>query len=358
MIKKSLKGLHVEYDLLKNIESGGCSAKLSPGRLEALLKGIPFSKNKNLLVGAETSDDAAVYKINDETAVIQTVDFFPPICSDPYLFGQIAAANALSDVFAMGGKAVLALNLVMFPADETDTDTLRHILQGGAEKISEAGAVLAGGHTIIDKVPKYGLAVTGIVHPNRIITNTNACVGDVIILTKSIGTGVILAGHKINETKHNDLNSAMDSMKQLNKKTAEIMQKYEIKCATDITGFGLLGHCHEIAAGSNVALDISAGKIPLLTGAYDLMNMGCIPCAAFSNLKFAEQYTMFSKQLDYNLKMLACDAQTSGGILLCSPQNKADNVVRELVDAGYSSTAIIGNVRVADEGSLYSMTLS
>ncbi len=348
----------MEYDLLKNIESGGCSAKLAPGKLDALLKGIPFVKNKNLLVGAESSDDAAVYKINDETAVIQTVDFFPPLCTDPYEFGQIAAANALSDVFAMGGKAILALNLVMFPDDETGTDALRHILQGGAEKISEAGAVLAGGHTIIDKTPKYGLAVTGVVHPGRVITNSAACAGDVLILTKSIGTGVILAGERINATRHYDLSCAMDSMKQLNNKTSDIMQKYDIKCATDITGFGLLGHCNEIAIGSDVALNVFAYKIPQLPGAYDLIDIGCIPCAAFSNLKFVEQNTVFSENLDYNLKMLACDAQTSGGILLCAPQNKADSVINELVEAGYCSTAIIGDVHSVDEDRPCCMTLS
>jgi selenide, water dikinase len=358
MIKQKLKASPVQYDLLKNIESGGCSAKLTPGRLDTLLKDIPFIKNKNLLVGADTSDDAAVYKINDETAIIQTVDFFPPMCADPYEFGQIAAVNALSDVFAMGGRAVLALNLVMFPDDEAGTDALKCILQGGAEKIAEAGAVLAGGHTIIDNVPKYGLAVSGMVHPDRIIANSGACAGDLLILTKPIGTGVILAGQKINETKQNDLSCAMDSMKQLNKQTAEIMQKYDIKCATDITGFGLLGHCREIAKGSGVVLDIFAEKIPLFPGAYGLIDMGCIPCAAFSNLKYIEQNTMFSEQLDYNLKMLACDAQTSGGILLCCPRSRAGDIVKELQDAGYCSTETIGDVRAVSEDRPYSITLT
>jgi selenide, water dikinase len=331
-------------DLLESIEQGGCSAKLSPSDLAQVISGLPFLKKKELLVGSETCDDAAVWKINSDTAIIQTTDFFPPLCSDPYTFGQIAAANALSDIYSMGGKAILALNLVMFPAKDMDLSVLRQILLGGAEKVAEAGAVLAGGHTIDDSPPKYGLAVTGIVHPDKIIRNCTAVSGDKLILTKPIGSGVLLAGDKIKETNRHDLEAALNNMKQLNKAASELMNKYCIKCATDITGFGLLGHAYEVAAGSGAILKIETSKIPLLKGAYDLVDFGCIPGASFRNLKHIEMKTEFNDKLDYNLKMLACDAQTSGGLLICCPEKTADSLVQDLIKTGYNSSSIIGEV--------------
>ena len=334
----------MKYDLLSNVSSGGCSAKLAAGRLNELLKKLPQSFNNNLIIGNDNSDDAAVYRINSETALIQTVDFFPPVCSDPYTFGQIAAANAMSDIFAMGGQATLALNIVMFPADKVEIKILEDILLGGVDKIKEAGAVLAGGHTIVDEIPKYGLAVTGFVHPDKIISNSNAKEGDVLVLTKAIGTGVVLAGERIGEVEKNNLITALNSMSQLNNKASVIMQKYGVKCATDITGFGLLGHAKEIAFASEVALEIELNKIPLLPGANELAEMGCIPCAAFSNLKSFEKNIQVNRDTDYNLKMLACDAQTSGGILMCAPAESADKIVKELINEGYTSTAVIGSV--------------
>ncbi len=334
----------MKYDLLSNVSSGGCSAKLAPGRLNELLKKLPQAFNENLLVGNDNSDDAAVFIVNPETALIQTVDFFPPVCSDPYTFGQIAAANALSDIFAMGGQATLALNIVMFPADRVEIEVLENILQGGADKIKEAGAVLAGGHTIVDEIPKYGLAVTGFVHPDKIIANTKAAEGDVLILTKAVGTGVILAGDRIGEVSVENLTIALKSMSQLNNKASEIMQKYGVKCATDITGFGLLGHAKEIALASGKALEIELNKIPLLPGVNELAEMGCIPCAAFSNLKSFEEDILFDDKIDYNLKMIACDAQTSGGILMCASADSVGEIVEKLVDEGYASTKVIGRV--------------
>jgi selenide,water dikinase len=332
------------FDLLTTVQTGGCSAKLPPHLLEGVLKDFLAPPSGQLLVGAETHDDAAVWKIDENTAVIHTTDFFPPLCSDPYEFGQIAAANALSDVFAMGGKAVLALNLVMFPAAKIDIGVLKEILRGGADKVKEAGAVMAGGHTIDDFPPKYGLAVTGIVHPDRVITNNSAAEGDFLVLTKPLGTGTIVAGHRLQETAAADYRQALETMKLLNRSAAEIMQKHHVKCATDITGFGLLGHALEMAEGSGRTITINAEQVPLLNGAYDLMDMGCIPGAAFRNLKYVEEKTNFLLELDYNLKMLLLDAQTSGGLLIACQPDTADQLVKDLKNAGYSNTAIIGSV--------------
>ena len=337
-----------KFDLLTTVEYGGCSAKIPPGDLENLLADVPVVKDENLLVGNETHDDAAVYRINDETAIINTTDFFPPICSDPFEFGQIAAANSLSDVYAMGGKAVTALNLVMFPSTKMDLNILKEILLGGADKCFEAGVVLAGGHTIDDYPPKYGLAVTGTVHPGRIITNDAGVPGDVLILTKPLGTGVIIAGQRMGETSPEDYRTALDNMKLLNRPAAEIMQKYNVRCATDVTGFSLLGHGHKLAAASGIRLAIDSEKIPALPGAIDLLELGCIPGAAFRNLKYTETGVQLGASVDYNRKMLAADAQTSGGILMCAPADKADEILKEL-RISYPSAVVIGETLPAGD---------
>lgn len=331
------------FDLLSTIEYGGCSAKLPAKELDKALAGLPKTPNPNLLVGTETHDDAGVYKISEEVALIQTTDFFPPVCSDPYEFGQIAAANALSDVYAMGGEVLTALNIVAFPAN-IQLEVLKEILRGGIDKVKEAGGVIAGGHTIVDDTPKYGLAVTGKVHPQKIITNAAAQPGDVLILTKPIGAGTIMAGRRIGEVDETRHQTVLDSMKQLNKNGAEIMQRFGIKCATDITGFGLAGHALKMAMGSNVTIRIEAKKVPLFDGAYDLIELGCIPGACFRNLEYVEDYCQFDKSLDYNLKMLILDAQTSGGLLICCPEKKAEDLLESLHHAGYPYSAAIGVV--------------
>lgn len=333
-----------QFDLLSTVEQGGCSAKLPAQLLDKILKDIPVLKKEPLLVGTDTHDDAAVWKVDENTAIIATTDFFPPLCSDPYEFGEIAASNALSDVFAMGGIATMALNLVMFPSAKIDIGVLKDILLGGAEKVAESGAVLAGGHTIDDDPPKYGLAVTGIVHPEKIITNSDAVPGDVLILAKPIGTGAIMAGQRIDEVSSAHLQAALDGMKLLNKNAAEVMRKYNIRCATDVTGFSLLGHTYEMALGSNVMINLKASDVPLLERAYDLIDMGCIPGASFRNLTYVDPFVKFSDTLDYNLKMLMVDAQTSGGILLSVPKDKAKDIIADLNQAGYPRAAVVGNV--------------
>ncbi len=331
------------FDLLSTIEYGGCSAKLPAKELNEALADLPKTKHKNLLVDIDTHDDAGVYKINDEIALIQTTDFFPPVCSDPYEFGQIAAANSLSDVYAMGGEVLTALNLVMFPA-KVSLNILKEILKGGTDKVIEAGGVIVGGHTIVDITPKYGLAVTGVVHPNRIITNAAAKPGDLLLLTKPIGAGIIMAGKRIGEIDIETYQSVLDSMKQLNKAGSQIMQNYNVKCATDITGFGLMGHALKMALGSNVSIKIESQKVPYFKGSLKLIELGCIPGACFRNQEYVEISCKLEKSLEYNNKMLLFDAQTSGGLLICCSKDNVEKIKKDLIEAGYYHTAIVGEV--------------
>jgi selenide,water dikinase len=337
-----------DFNLLSFTEAGGCSAKIPPHLLSQVLQGFDSKiSDPRLLVGLDTSDDAAVFKISEDVAIIQTTDFFPPLCGDPYEFGQIAAANALSDVFAMGGEALLALNLVMFPTKKMDLGILREILRGGSDKVQEAGAVIAGGHSIDDVTPKYGLCVTGSVHPDKIVTNAGARVGDHIIITKPLGSGVVMAGHKIGEIGAAQYQAALDGMKQLNKGAAAVMRAHGITGGTDITGFGLLGHLLEMARASGVCVTLDSKELPLLDGVYDLLDMGCIPAAAFQNLRHVESTVEFSSELDYNLKMLTCDAQTSGGMLLSCPAAKVQTVIKELKEGGFVHSRVVGQVERA-----------
>jgi selenide,water dikinase len=330
------------FDLLTTVEQGGCSAKLPANLLIEAIKKLPKAANPNLLIGLDTVDDAGVYKLTDDIALIETTDFFPPICSDPYEFGQIAATNALSDVFAMGGRVLTAMNLVMFPADGVPLEALGDILAGGQSKVTEAGGVIAGGHTIADYPPKYGLAVTGVVHPDRIIANHQARPGETLILSKPLGTGILVAGQRIGEAADADYRAAIDSMRQLNRKSAEIMQKYDVRAATDITGFGLLGHALNIASASKLQLRIEANKVPLLPGARKLAELGCIPGGAFRNLDYVGTTAKFAANVPYELKMLLNDPQTSGGLLMCVKPENSQAIVAELRDAGYASAAAIG----------------
>ncbi len=332
--------MYKPFDLLSTVEYGGCSAKLPPKELDKLLADLPVFKDNNVLVGCETHDDASVYKINDETALITTTDFFPPVCSDPYEFGQIAASNSLSDIYAMGGRAITALNILMFPSKKIDLGVMREILAGGADTALNAQVVLSGGHTLDDYPPKYGLAVTGMVHPQKIIQNDALRPHEVLILTKPLGAGVLIAGQRIGEAKEEDYRVALENMKLLNRMAAVLMQKYGIKAATDVTGFSLLGHGLKMAQASKVAMVLESQKLPVLPGAYDLLDEGCIPGAAFRNLSYTEKHIDFSPSLDYNLKMLCADAQTSGGILLSCPEDKADDLLKELREYYPESTKI------------------
>ena len=319
-----------KFDLLSTIEYGGCSAKLPAGLLSEVLSKLPVATDPRLLVDVDTHDDAGVYKINDETALIFTTDFFPPICSDGYEFGEIAAANSLSDVYAMGGTPLMALNLMMFSQEKIPLEVFGEILKGGQDKVSEAGALIVGGHTIDDHPPKYGLAVIGTVHPKHLITNAAALPNDILVLTKSIGTGALVSGEKNGLCSHEDYRRALNQMKHLNNRGAELAVKYGVKCMTDITGFGLAGHAMKMAEASKLSFRIRSQQIPLLPGAYQVYEKGSIPGATFRNLEFTGHHAHSTRGVDYNMKMLAHDAQTSGGLLMAVNPDHAARLLEDL----------------------------
>ena len=325
------------------VEYGGCSAKISPKQLEEILKYLPLPHDPNILVDIDTHDDAGVYRVNDDLALVLTTDFFPPVCSDPYEFGQIAAANSISDVYAMGGDPVLALNIMMFPAAKLPMEAYAEILKGGFDKAAEAGVRIIGGHTIDDFPPKYGLAVVGYIHPEKIITNAGVRPGDLLILTKPVGTGVILAGHRLGMVSEDDLSEAKRLMKLLNKSGAEVMKRYKIRGATDITGFGLAGHALKMGRSSKVSIKINMKDVPLIGDSYRLIDKGCIPGASFRNLEYAEKDIDFANDLDYNLKMIAFDAQTSGGLLFSAPSEKVENILDDLKKSELTESRVIGS---------------
>ena len=339
----------MKTDLLQMVEYGGCSAKISPKQLEEILKYLPLPEDPNILVDIDTHDDAGVYRVNDELALVLTTDFFPPVCSDPYEFGLIAAANSISDVYAMGGDPVLALNIMMFPAASLPMEAYANILRGGFDKATEAGVRIIGGHTIDDFPPKYGLAVVGYIHPRKIITNSAAKPGDYLILTKPIGTGVIMAAQRLRIAHDTDITEAKRLMKLLNKEGAEVMKKYNVRGATDITGFGLAGHALKMAKASKVSIKINMKKVPLIGDVYNLVDNGCIPGAAFRNLEFVEDHLIQVPGLDYNLKMIAFDAQTSGGLLMSVSPDNAEAILTDLHESGLTSAAIIGEVNELQE---------
>lgn len=297
---------------------------MGPGALTTILAGLRLPTHPNLLIGLDISDDAAVYQINAEQAIVQTVDFFPPIVDDPYSYGAIAAANALSDIYAMGGQPILALAIAAFP-DDLPAATIQAILQGGADKVAEAGAVVAGGHTVVDNEPKYGLCVTGLIAPGKATAKANAQPGDILLLTKPLGTGVITTAIKRNVGDPTHLDTAIAGMLRLNKIAAEIAQTVTIHSATDITGFGLLGHAAEIARNSGVGLRIVAAALPLLPGALDYAQRGIVPGGLGRNQSYLEQngYVRYNSAIDPGRKLLLYDPQTSGGLLLALPPDAA-----------------------------------
>ena len=283
----------------------------------------------DLLVGAETGDDAAVYRITDDLAIIQTVDFFPPIVDDPYAYGAIAAANSLSDVYAMGGMPVIALNIVGFPVS-LDKSILTTVLKGGYAKCAEAHVLIAGGHTVDDAEPKYGLAVTGIVRPGDHITNAEARPGDVLVLSKPIGTGIITTGAKAGVTPGHVLDEAIEYMSKLNEGAALSMRPAGVKACTDVTGFGLIGHLRNMAAASGVAAKISLGSVPVLNGTWDLLEQNIVPGGTRRNLESAESVVYWDESISEAAKLLLCDAQTSGGLLMSVPRQREPGLIDSL----------------------------
>jgi len=337
------------FDLLTTVENGGCSAKIPAAVLEKTLLNLIRVKDPNILVDIDTQDDAGVYRVNDELALIFTTDFFPPICSDPFEFGEIAAANSLSDVYAMGGEPFLALNIAMFPASVIPLEAYVKVLEGAASVAVKANTIVIGGHTIDDNPPKFGLAVIGRVHPQKVITNAGLRQGDVLILTKPLGTGIIIAGRKLNLVPNSAYSEALAWMKTLNKEGATLMQQYNVTGATDITGFGLLGHAQKMAKASKVNLIINSKEIPIIEESYQLVDNGCIPCAAFTNMEYIQRSVDFNS-CDYNLKMILTDAQTSGGLLMGVQPENVKNILNSLIQSGFLYSRVVGEVIGAGEG--------
>lgn len=295
-----------------------------------VLKGVPESTHPDLLVGYNSADDAGVFRISRDMALVQTLDFFPPIVDDPYHFGQIAAANALSDVYAMGGVPLTALNIVGFPKGSLPSDILTRILKGGKDKIEEAGAVVVGGHSINDKELKYGVSVTGMIHPDKVITNSGAKDGDILFLTKRLGTGIITTGIKRNAASEDLTKAVINEMAMLNRVGSELMVKYQAHAATDITGFGLLGHAYEMAAGSSVSIEIDCLAMPLLPRAVELAERGMLTGGSKSNREYLIDSLSVGERVSPVLLEIALDPQTSGGLLISIPKEKADQFAGEL----------------------------
>lgn len=324
--------------LTKLANCAGCGAKVGAGVLAQLLDGLKVHHDENLLVGFDKSDDASVYKVSDELALVQTVDFFPPIADDPYLFGQIAATNALSDVYAMGGEPKLALNLLCVPEDMPKS-AIHELLRGGYDKAYEAGAIITGGHSIMDPEPKYGLAVTGFVHPDKVLTNSGAKPGDVLLFTKPIGIGVLSTAAKADMASPEGMELAYRMMTTLNKSARDAMVKYRVHACTDVTGFGLLGHSYEMAQGSDVSITLRVDAIDLIPEALELARIGILPAGMYRNRKFAEP-GVDAGNVELAKQDLLYDPQTAGGLLMAVDPEDADALFAELKTAVPSAQRI------------------
>jgi len=334
--------METEVKLTKLASCAGCGAKVGAGTLVRLLEGFQTHYDPRLIVGYDKSDDASVYILDEDTALVQTTDFFPPIVDDPFLFGQIAAANALSDVYAMGGTPKLALNILCL-SESMDRETVQEILRGGYAKAYEAGAIITGGHTIQGAEPIYGLAVSGFVHPKAVLTNSGARPGDALILTKPLGIGVLTTAAKAGMVEQPVLDRIYRQMATLNKAARDVMVQYPVHSCTDVTGFALLGHSFEMAQGSVCTLHLRAGQVPYHAEAYDLADMGFIPAGAYRNREYAEAGVRVVGDVSRALQDLFYDPQTSGGLLFALPEAEAEACLRQLRDT-VPEAAVIGYV--------------
>lgn len=333
--------------LTKLSKCAGCGAKVGAGVLSQLLQGIQVHSDPNLLVGFDRSDDASVYRISDDLALVQTVDFFPPIADDPYLFGQIAATNALSDVYAMGGEPKLCLNIMAVP-EKMPMEAVHDILRGGYDKVYEAGALITGGHSIHDDEPKYGLAVTGFVHPERVLTNAGARPGDVLFLTKPLGIGILSTASKADMVSSESQKRMFELMTTLNRAARDVMVQYEVHACTDVTGFGLMGHTLEMMEGSGVQAVIDIAALDLIPEAKELARFGLIPAGAYRNRTFAEK-TVELAGIELCVQDMLFDPQTSGGLLIaCAPQD-ADRMF-DALQKTVPSAQRIGTVQAYEGG--------
>lgn len=339
---------HIKLTSLSS--KGGCGCKIGPADLAQVLRDLPpAAPNPNLLVGLDTSDDAGVYRLTDELAMVQTVDFFTPIVDDPYSFGQVAAANAISDIYAMGGTPLTALNIVAFPISTLDKQILTDILRGAGDKLKEAGVTLVGGHSIDDKEPKFGLAVTGTVHPDKVRTNAGAKPGDKLLLTKPIGVGISTTAIKRDLLTEEEVERVTQVMATLNKTASEIMAPYNVHACTDVTGFGLLGHASEMAKGSRTGLTVYHDQVPMLPRVRELAETGAVPGGTKNNFAHLQGDVTFPEAMDQIDQWILCDAVTSGGLLIAVAGEEAGDLLANLQKAGVQA-AIIGEVTEENPG--------
>ena len=343
--------METEVKMTKLAKCAGCGAKVGAGTLAKMLDGFKTHYDPKLIVGYDKSDDASVYYLDENTALVQTTDFFPPIVDDPYLYGQIAATNAISDIYAMGGEPKLALN-IMCVSDQMDKHAVQEVLRGGYDKAYEAGLIITGGHTINGAEPIYGLAVSGFVHPKKVLTNSGAQPGDVLILTKPLGIGILTTSAKADMVEKDVMDRIYAQMATLNKAARDIMVKYGVHSCTDVTGFSLMGHGFEMAQGSGVTLHIESAKVPYHTEAYELADMGFIPAGAYRNREFAEAGVNNVAGISRALEDIFFDPQTSGGLLFAIPAEEAEACMAELKEA-VPAAAIIGYVTEALDASIY-----
>ena len=342
--------METKVKLTKLANCAGCGAKMGAGTLAKMLEGFQSHSDPRLIVGYDKSDDASVYVLDENTALIQTTDFFPPIVDDPYLYGKIAATNALSDVYAMGGEPKLALN-ILCAAEGMADETIREILRGGYDAAYEAGAIITGGHTIRGAEPIYGLAVSGFVHPQKVLTNSNARPGDALILTKPLGVGIITTGAKADMVEKSVLDRIYLQMATLNKAARDIMVRYDVHSCTDVTGFALLGHSYEMAQGSGCTIHIQTDKVPYHAEALELAAMGLVPAGAYRNREFAQAGVAIRGKLSLAMEDILYDPQTSGGLLFALPEQEAEACLSRL-KASIPDAAIIGYVTEKEESDI------
>jgi selenide,water dikinase len=337
--------------LTKLAKRAGCAAKHPPGFLLPLLGMLPPITDPNVLVGSSTADDAAIYKLSDDLALVLTTDFFTPIVDDPRDFGRVAAANALSDVYAMGGKPTAALSIVGFP-DSLPATVLGEILSGASEIAAEAGIAIVGGHTIKSEEPIFGLAVVGTVHPQRVLSNAGAKPGDLLILTKPLGLGIISTASKNDQDAKGAITEAIRVMTTLNRAAAEVFMRFEVHALTDVTGFGLLGHLRNIIAASGVTAEVWAARVPVLEAAREYVKAGIAPGGTRANWKFLAEWVEYTADISQEEQLLLSDAQTSGGLLAAVPEGIAKEVTRELTAAGALASAIVGRITGPGSGKI------
>lgn len=336
--------MDTEIRLTTLAKRAGCAAKAPPGYLLPLLGTLPKIVDPRVLVGSATADDAAIFQLSDDQALVLTTDFFTPVVDRPYDFGAIAAANALSDVYAMGGRPLCALNIVGFPDAALPVTALADILRGAADKARDAGIEIVGGHTIRSEEPIFGLAVVGEVHPKKALSNDRAKPGDALVLTKPIGLGIITTAAKNNEDKHGAIAEAIQLMTTLNRTACEAMVAVGVNALTDVTGFGLLGHLRNMTSASQVTARISHGMVPVIAAAREYVHAGIAPGGTHANRKFLADWVDFPADLVEAERLLMCDAQTSGGLLASVPADRAESLCRELTSRGAPAAAIIGTI--------------